>query len=125
MLATRLYIPKILNKLTDDSSKERDRLWYDILMKLSLDDTVRKLEAPWLPIELATFNNQILRIAIFKGEYEEHTYEYDEFFLVHQGKITITTENGNITLNQGEGTVIPRDILHKPIAEDPALCSND
>lgn len=88
--------------------------------KLSIEDAIAKINQPWTPIDLIEFNGQVLRIALFQGEYKDHTHEYDEFFIVHQGKITIVTEDGDIELGEGEGVVIPKGTIHKPVAKELA-----
>ena len=71
--------------------------------KFNLDDAVAKISAPWTPVDVATVNGSALRIALFEGEYHEHTHEYDELFLVYLGAITIWTESGTIKLAEAEG----------------------
>lgn len=89
-------------------------------MKFNIEETIKKISKPWTPLDLITFEDKILRIALFEGEYKEHTHEYDEFFLVYKGKINIWTEEGNIELNEGEGGTVPKGIKHKPIAKEPS-----
>jgi len=89
-------------------------------MKFDIESVIKTIAKPWTPVDLATFDNKVLRIALFEGEYHEHSHEYDEFFLVYRGAITIWTENGNIELKDGEGTTIPRSLKHKPIAQTPS-----
>ena len=88
--------------------------------KFNLDDAVAKISAPWTPVDVAAVNGNALRIALFEGEYHEHTHEYDELFLVYRGAITIWTESGTINLAEGEGYTVPAGTNHKPIANEPA-----
>lgn len=61
-------------------------------------------------------------MAVFEGEYHWHTHENDdEFFLVYKGSITISTENGSINLSEGEGTIIPKGIKHKPSSKERSV----
>ena len=89
-------------------------------MKFNIRSVIKSITKPWTPVDLATFNNQALRVALFEGEYHENSHEYDEFFLVYRGAITIWTEKGDIKLKEGEGVTIPRRLRHKPIAETPS-----
>lgn len=92
------------------------------MKKYILKDIVKKLNKPWWPVDVATFNSQVLRVALFDGEYHWHIHQNeDEFFLVYIGSITIETENEQIILNKGEGTVIPKGLKHKPSANKPSL----
>ena len=89
-------------------------------MKFDIEATIKTIVKPWTPIALATFDNKVLKIALFEGEYHEHAHEYDELFLVYRGAITIWTEEGNIELKEGEGTTIKKNLKHKPMARIPS-----
>lgn len=87
-----------------------------------LESIVKQISKPYSPVDIVEFNNQILRVAIFEGDYHWHSHENeDEFFLVYKGSITIDTENGPINLSEGEGTVIPKGIKHKPSSKDRSV----
>ncbi len=89
-------------------------------MKFDIEETIKKIKKPWSPVDLIQFDDKVLRIALFEGEYRQHSHEYDEFFLVYKGKIIIWTEKGNIELSEGQGGVVPKGIKHKPIASKPS-----
>ena len=80
-------------------------------------------QGPWDPKDLVEFSGLILRVAKFEGRYLEakHTHDYDEFFLVVEGKIKIETDLEEIELDTFEGTIIPANVPHQPVAEDAAL----
>ncbi len=75
----------------------------------------------WSPVDVAYINDWVLRAAAIKGDYHWHTHNDDEFFLIYKGRIVIDTENGAIELKEGEGTVIPKGVQHKPRAEERAV----
>ncbi len=75
----------------------------------------------WSPIDVAKVNDWVLKAAAFKGQFHWHKHSDDEFFLVYKGEIVIDTENGPIELREGEGTVIPGGIKHRPKAAVRAL----
>ncbi len=75
----------------------------------------------WSPIDVAKINDWMLRVAAVKGEFHWHSHKDDEFFLIYKGRIVIDTENGPIELSEGEGTVIPKGVQHKPRAEKRAV----
>ena len=75
----------------------------------------------WSPVDVAYINDWVLRAAAVKGEFHWHTHNDDEFFLIYKGEITIDTENGEIPLKEGEGTVIPAGLKHKPRAVERAV----
>lgn len=89
-------------------------------MKFNLESIIKQITKPWTPIDVVAFDNKTVRIALFEGEYREHSHEYDEFFLVYKGLISVWTENGNIDLREGEGVTIPKGLIHKPIAKVPS-----
>lgn len=87
------------------------------IQKFNLNKKSNQLKKAWNPVNVETIDNFILRIAKFKGTYHWHKHENeDELFIVLKGKIKIQTKYGNITLNEGEGVKIPKDVEHCPIA---------
>lgn len=85
--------------------------------KYDLAEVDRKLgNTFWSPIDVAYINDWVLRAAAVKGEFHWHTHTDDEFFLIYKGEIIIDTDNGEIQLKEGEGTVIPAGVRHKPRA---------
>ncbi len=56
-----------------------------------------------------------------KGAFDFHKHENeDEMFLVIKGNINLEFENKIVELNQGEFTVVPKGVLHRPKAENEA-----
>src|SRR3990170_4609740 len=93
-----------------------------IAQKYNLNEIDKKLgETYWSPIDVCDINDWVLRAAAVKGEFHWHTHNDDEFFLIYKGSIVIETENGPITLKEGEGTVIPKGLKHKPSAKNRAV----
>ncbi len=90
--------------------------------KYNLEQVNRELgDKFWSPVDVAYINDWVLRAAAIKGDYHWHTHNDDEFFLIYRGRIVIDTENGPIELKEGEGTVIPKGMQHKPRAEERAV----
>lgn len=74
-------------------------------------------DRPWYPVEIAQVNNQIVRIALYKGEYSWHKHNNDdEFFYVVEGTVIIQLKEpySNIILRKGESVVIPKGVEHCP-----------
>lgn len=93
-----------------------------IIKKYRLKQIVQNIKKPWMPVEVARFNNQILRVAKFEGEYHWHSHKNeDEFFLVYKGSIIIYTQSGPLALSEEEGIVIPRGIKHKPFSKEKSI----
>lgn len=90
--------------------------------KYNLEDIEKAITQPWTPFDVAKFNNQVVRAAVFEGEYPWHSHDNeDEFFLVYKGSIVIETETGSIPLNTGEVAVIKKGRKHRPIAAQKAF----
>lgn len=90
--------------------------------KYNLAEIDRKLgDNFWSPVEVAKINDWVLRVAAVKGEFHWHSHQDDEFFLIYKGSIVIDTESGSIELNEGEGTVIPKGVQHRPRATGRAV----
>ncbi|MCR4328898.1 MAG: cupin domain-containing protein [Patescibacteria group bacterium] len=89
-------------------------------MKFNLDSLCKTITKPWTPVDVAVCDDKVLRVALFEGEYHKHSHEYDEFFMVHRGAITIWTEKGTIELEEGEGYTVPKNTKHKPSAKTPS-----
>ncbi len=90
--------------------------------KYVLDEIDKKLgDTYWSPIDVARINDWVLRMSAVKGEFHWHKHDDDEFFLIYKGEIVIDTENGPISLKEGEATVIPKGLKHKPRAVERAV----
>ncbi|MFW9921959.1 MAG: cupin domain-containing protein [Candidatus Thorarchaeota archaeon] len=90
-----------------------------MLEKINIQEKMAELDGPWKPIDIVNINDQVIRLALFKGEYHWHKHEReDELFLVYKGKITIEVKNKEeISLQEGECIVIPKGMEHKPKSE--------
>lgn len=94
----------------------------NLIQKYNLEEIDKKLGNKfWSPVDVAYINDWVLRAAAIKGEFHWHSHKDDEFFLIYKGEIIIDTENGSIRLKEGEGTVIPKGLKHKPKAEERAV----
>ena len=90
--------------------------------KYNLEEVDKKLgDKFWSPIDVAHINDWVLRASALKGEFHWHQHNDDEFFLIYKGEIVIDTENGPISLKEGEAAVIPKGLKHKPRAADRAV----
>jgi mannose-6-phosphate isomerase-like protein (cupin superfamily) len=91
-----------------------------------LADTVELLSAAqglqeyWSPRIVARVNDQFVKVAKLRGEFVWHCHEHeDELFLVLRGELKIRYENDRtITLGAGSLHVVPRGVMHNPLAEE-------
>lgn len=90
---------------------------------VNIQEEIKSITKPWSPIDVAQVNNQIIRLAIFEGEYHWHKHnEEDELFYVIEGEIKIQIKNmDDIILKKGEMTVIPKGIEHRPVSEKKSV----
>lgn len=72
----------------------------------------------WSPKIVGELNGQLVKLAKLQGEFVWHEHaEQDELFLVVRGTLRIRLEDRELTLGEGEFTIIPRGVSHLPIAE--------
>jgi mannose-6-phosphate isomerase-like protein (cupin superfamily) len=89
---------------------------------VDLGEIVDGFTGAWSPVDVAAVNDQVVRAALFDGEYHWHKHsEEDELFLVYKGSIRIELKNEVIKLDQGQLCVIPKGIEHRPVAEAPSV----
>jgi len=90
--------------------------------KVDIDARCEEIDEPWSPVDLATVNDQVVRIALFHGEYHWHRHEgEDELFYVYRGEVRIEVKGyRDVELRSGEMAVIPRDVEHRPVSAGPS-----
>jgi mannose-6-phosphate isomerase-like protein (cupin superfamily) len=73
----------------------------------------------WTPKLIGELNGQSVKIAKVKGEFVWHNHkDEDELFYIIKGKLKIELEGKTLELSEGDMTIIPRGVEHKPIAEE-------
>ncbi len=88
----------------------------------SIDEIVRALPGPWLPVTVATANDTAVRVAMLDGAFEWHDHDEDELFLCWEGAFRIELEDAEpVELQRGDLFVVPRNTRHRPIADAPAV----
>lgn len=90
------------------------------MTKISIDSAIKQIKQPWQPIEMARVNDQVVRLALMKGEYHWHKHENaDELFLCLKGILIIQLKDQpDIILKQGELAVVPKGVEHCPKSEE-------
>jgi mannose-6-phosphate isomerase-like protein (cupin superfamily) len=88
------------------------------MQPVSIQEAIRRLSGPWQPADLAVANDAIMRVARLEGEFPWHAHEEDELFLCWDGSFRIEVDGREpVTLNAGELFVVPKGILHRPVAD--------
>lgn len=90
-----------------------------MIPKANLRNKIEEISEPFQPVELAKANNQVIRMALIKGEYHWHKHsEEDELFYVLSGELVVQTKDEAITLNEGELAVVPQGVEHCPKSDN-------
>ncbi|MFG0257062.1 MAG: cupin domain-containing protein [Phycisphaerales bacterium JB043] len=72
----------------------------------------------WYNQTLCKVNESVVRLGVLHGEYHWHKHEDDdEFFFVLSGCLEIEVEGGStVRLDEHEGYVVPKGMMHRPLA---------
>jgi mannose-6-phosphate isomerase-like protein (cupin superfamily) len=88
---------------------------------INLAEKLALFDERWSPRIVGHFNGHEVMVVKLEGEFPWHSHaETDDFFLVLQGRIRIETAQGDVELGPGELYVVPRGVLHRPVAETEA-----
>jgi mannose-6-phosphate isomerase-like protein (cupin superfamily) len=76
----------------------------------------------WSPRILGEVNDAYVKVAKVHGALAWHRHDHeDELFLVLQGRLRIELEAGAVELGEGEVFIVPKGVLHNPVAEEECL----
>ena len=89
------------------------------MKKVNLHDKFSLFHDYWSPKIVGDLNDSYIKLAKLKGEFVWHKHENeDELFYVVKGELLIKFRDSDITLNEGEFTIIPKGVEHLPIAKE-------
>ena len=83
---------------------------------VNLSEKAALLTEFWSPRVVGEVDDSYVKIAKVKGEFTWHDHQEDEFFLVLDGQLEIQMKDQTVTLNAGEFYVVPKGVLHNPVA---------
>ncbi len=73
----------------------------------------------WSPKIAGELNDSYLKLVKLQGEFVWHQHEReDELFLIVRGTLRIQLRDRELTLHEGEFTIIPRGVEHRPVADE-------
>jgi mannose-6-phosphate isomerase-like protein (cupin superfamily) len=78
------------------------------------------LEDYWSPKVVARVNDHYVKVAKARGQLTWHCHQHeDELFYVLRGNLRIEYEGGRVVyLRAGSIHVVPKGVLHNPVAEE-------
>ncbi|SDD81973.1 Mannose-6-phosphate isomerase, cupin superfamily [Paracoccus isoporae] len=75
----------------------------------------------WSPRTVAEFNGHDVMVVKVLGEFTWHSHDdTDDLFLVLDGQIDIEMPDRTVTLGKGEMFVVPKGVVHRPVARREA-----
>lgn len=76
----------------------------------------------WSPRVIAELDDNFVKVAKVQGEFPWHAHEgEDEMFFILKGELILEFEAGAVTLRAGEMYVVPKGVLHRPVAAKECL----
>lgn len=89
----------------------------NVIEKVNLAQKFSQFNDHWNPRIVGELNGQHVRLVKLLGEFTWHKHELeDEMFLVVNGSFIMELEQGNMELKAGEFIIIPKGVMHKPVA---------
>jgi mannose-6-phosphate isomerase-like protein (cupin superfamily) len=73
----------------------------------------------WSPRVVGRVNDQYVKVAKVQGQFTWHKHDSeDEMFLVVYGRLVLQFEDKEVVLNPGDFYVVPKGVMHNPVAEE-------
>ncbi|MFC5067560.1 cupin domain-containing protein [Flaviflagellibacter deserti] len=90
------------------------------MQTINLERAFDEVTEHWSPKVVGRVNDQYVKVAKVKGELTWHKHDdEDELFQVVRGRLVIQFEGGrDVVLNPGEFCVVPKGVMHNPVAEE-------
>ena len=87
--------------------------------RVNLAEAISSIEEHWSPRIAGQVNDSYVKLAKIQGEFVWHQHdEEDELFLVVKGRLLMQLRDRDLWLDEGEFTIIPRRVEHRPVAEE-------
>lgn len=88
---------------------------------VNLSEKFHQITSHWDPKIIAELNGQHVKLAKIKGDFVMHKHDSeDELFLVIKGRFRMEYEKDSEWINEGELVVVPKGVMHRPVAEEEA-----
>jgi mannose-6-phosphate isomerase-like protein (cupin superfamily) len=90
--------------------------------KISIDRMSELIKELWAPLNIFQVNDTAVRLVKIKGKYHWHQHsKQDELFIVLKGQLKMNLKNQQIVLDENEGFVVKKGILHQSEADQETL----
>ena len=86
--------------------------------KVNILEKLNQINDFWNPRIAGELNGQHIRLVKIKGEFAFHKHDNeDEMFLVIKGTLKLDFKDKMIEVSKGEFIIVPKGVLHRPIAD--------
>jgi mannose-6-phosphate isomerase-like protein (cupin superfamily) len=87
--------------------------------KVNVISKFLQIHDQWKPHIAGELNGQLIKLVKFQGEFVWHYHDNeDEMFLVVKGQFRMEFRDKTVTLEEGEFIIVPREVEHKPVADE-------
>jgi mannose-6-phosphate isomerase-like protein (cupin superfamily) len=91
------------------------------LIKVNVSEIAATLDAPFTVANVAHVDDVLVSVYICEGALQWHRHlDMDELFWVCEGSMLLESEEGDVRLDSGELTVVPKGTRHRSSSSDPA-----
>ena len=91
------------------------------LIKVNVSEIAADLDAPFTIANVAHVDDVLVSVYICEGALQWHRHlDMDELFWVCDGSMLLESERGDVALELGELTVVPKGTRHRSSSTDPA-----
>ncbi len=92
-----------------------------LLQKFNLDKEAARLISPFSTREVVYIEDFVIRLVVCQGSSHWHRHaDQDELFLVQKGEVFVESEEGDVALQEGELTVLPKGTMHRHASAERA-----
>ena len=86
---------------------------------VNINSALDQVSEQWSPKILAQVNSQYVKVAKIQNEFVWHKHDdEDELFFIIKGHLKMQYEDKTIELSEGDMHVVPKGVMHNPVAED-------
>jgi mannose-6-phosphate isomerase-like protein (cupin superfamily) len=90
-----------------------------MLEPVNLEQKLTLFSEHWSPKIVSNYNDNDVMVVKFQGAFPWHKHDgTDDFFYVLKGRMTLETEQGNVEMGPGDLYVVPKGVMHRPVAHE-------